>query len=238
MTDAPRNTPAVLLRTGLYYLAWAVTTIPFLALLPLALLPVRWVWPVLRVYFAIQIQLLRWICGIDYRISGREHLPDGPVILASRHDALWETVALPYEFDNPVVFLKEEILRWPVVGLVVRRLGHVAVRRQWSPDAMRADIAAVRDEVAAGRSVLIFPSGTRNPARRFEVQTGVAVLYRSLGIPCVPVVLDSVRVWPHRSWRRLPGTVNVRLLPAIEPGLSSREFVAQLSHAMRDPPEG
>jgi len=235
MTEREGNSPGTVLRSLFYYAVWPVATLPFLMLFPFVWLPRRIVWAVLKRYIALQSGLLRTICGIEYRVTGLEHLPEGPVILASRHEALWETLILPYVFDNPVVFLKEEIGRYPVVGTLIRRLGHVAVRRDWRPDAMRRDIAAVTGAVAQGRSVLIFPSGTRNPDRRYLVQGGVAVLYRTLDIPCVPIVLDSGRVWPHRSWLRRPGTVHVRLLPPIAPGLGARAFTEKLRWAMYRP---
>lgn len=220
--------PGVVLRSAAYHVAWVVLTCCFLLLYPAVLAPRKIVWAILKTYIRINIWLLRWICRIRAEVSGAEHLPDEPCILASRHESMWETIYLPWLFDNPLVMLKAEILRYPFVGRVARALGHVGVDRSGDPVALKQMFETVREDTATGRSVLIFPSGTRDPARRDRVQPGTAVLYRVLRRPCVPILLDSGKCWINRSWLRRPGTIHVRILPAIPAGLSARDFTGRL----------
>ncbi len=204
----------------------------YLVLLPA---PVRIGWPVWRAYVKLQLWLLRVICGLGYRVVGAENLPAGSAILASRHEAMWETLFLPVLFDNPAVLLKQEILRYPLAGPVARRLGYIGIDRTGAPEQAREALDAARAEAATGRRVLIFPSGTRDPRHRFRVQKGVAVLYRALGLPCVPVVLDSGDYWPYRSWMRRPGTITVRVLEPVPAGLRTTNFLQRLEAELARP---
>jgi 1-acyl-sn-glycerol-3-phosphate acyltransferase len=221
-----------------FAVATLITTAVFALIYPLILAPRRIVWSIVKVYIAVEIVWLRVICGIRYEVTGLENLPDGPCILASRHEAMWETIFLPWLLDNPAVFLKREILGYPLAGPVARKLGYIGVDRSGDLEAARQSFAQAREVTDAGRSVLIFPSGTRDPAQRSRVQTGVAVLYRQLGLPCVPVVLNSGDHWVYRSWLRRPGTIRVEFRPAIPAALPTRDFMARLERDLSSPPGG
>jgi len=220
------------LRSLLFHLASALVSLAFLPLFPLVLGP-RWlVWVILRRYVHIQLWLLQAICGLSYRLVGSENIPDGPVILAARHEAMWETLFLPLVFDLPAVILKQEILHYPLAGPIARKLGFIGVDRSGSPDGAKRTFDQARAVARGGRSILIFPNGTRDPARRFRVQKGVAVLYRALKLPVVPVVLDSGDYWIYRRWLRRPGVITVRVLPSIEPGLRTDALLSALEGEM------
>jgi 1-acyl-sn-glycerol-3-phosphate acyltransferase len=86
-----------------------------------------------------------------------------------------------------------------------------------------------RKRVAQGREIIIFPEGTRRaPGAPPDYKTGVVLLYEALGIPCVPVALNSGVFWPRRSFVRRPGTVVVEFLDPIPPGLPKAEFLERL----------
>lgn len=219
-------------RSVLFHLVSGVVTAAFLALFPLILAPRSVVWAVIKVYVRVQLWLLATICGLTYRIEGLENLPAGPCVLACRHEALWETLCLPVIFGNPAVFLKQEILRWPVAGAVARKLGYIGVDRSGSVDRVKHMFETARAITRSGRSLLIFPNGTRAPASRDRVQKGVSVLYRSLKLPCVPILLDSGDFWPYQSWMRRPGCITVRIGPALQPGLDADVFQNRLESAL------
>ncbi len=222
-------------RSVLFFLVCALLSLVFFIFLPLVFVPLKYGWPVWRFFVSLQLLFLRIICRQSYEIVGRGNLPNETAILACRHEAAWETFVLPVIFDNPAVFLKEEILRYPVAGSIARALGYIGVDRSGSLEKTREVIDDAKSKARDGRSFLIFPNGTRNPAHRFRVQTGVAVLYRALSLPCAPVVLNSGTFWPHKSWQIKPGTITVRVLPPIPAGLRTRDFVDKLTNDLKEP---
>jgi 1-acyl-sn-glycerol-3-phosphate acyltransferase len=242
MTALSPSTAAIRLRSAIFLVCSVLVTLAFLPLMVLLAAPRRMGWKVLRGYVGAQLWLLRRICGVRYRVSGAGHLPEGPCLLAVRHESLWETLFLPWYLGNPAVVLKREILHYPLAGPVARKMGYIGVDRSGDLAAARVTFAEARRAAAAGRRVLIFPSGTRRPGLRDRVQPGVAVLYRQLEAPCVPITHNSADCWPHRSWLRPPGVIEVRILPPIPPGLKTREVMQRLERdlgpEMRPEPNG
>lgn len=234
MGSLSENTLIVLLRSVVFHLCSGAVTLVFLIFLPLVWAPLRIGWPVWRGYVRAQLWLLRMICGQSFHIDAREVL-DQPVILASRHEALWESFVLPIVFDNPVMFSKDDVERYPVAGMISRKFGYIPLDRSGSAERTQDAFRTARTRSGEGRSFLIFPSGTRDPRYRFRVQKGVAVLYRMLGVPCVPIVLDSGRYWPHKSLMRRPGEIKVRVLPAIPAGLRTSQFLERLKADLASP---
>jgi 1-acyl-sn-glycerol-3-phosphate acyltransferase len=229
------NTTVIGVRSLIFHLVCGLVTLVFLLLYPVILLPRRFLWGVLRQYIRLQLLLLRMICGQRYRVIGAENAPSGPCIVAARHEAMWETFLLPLIFDNPAVVLKTEIMGYPIAGRLSRKLGFIGVDRSGAPEKVKKSFDAARRVARAGRSVLIFPSGTRNPARRHRVQGGVTVLYRLLKLPCLPVVLDSGDFWIYGRWLRRPGVITVRILEPIPTGLRASEFQARLEADLAQP---
>jgi 1-acyl-sn-glycerol-3-phosphate acyltransferase len=173
---------------------------------------------------------LRAVCRIDCEISGREHLPDAPYLIAARHQSMWETIVFHKVLDNPAMLAKDTLFAIPLIGALMRKNGHIPIDRSGSIDAFRRALGQAADAVKSGRTVLIFPQGTRAKQNNNDLKLGVLVLYRKLACTCVPVVLNSGKFWPASGWILRPGTIKVRILPAIKPGLTSKEFLVQIKH--------
>jgi len=235
MTPWFKNPIVLGIRTIVYYAVAFVVTLAFLLTYPLIYAPVWVAWGVLRAYTHTLLWLLRVIVGQTYEVEGLENLPDGVCILACRHEAVWETFFLPVIFDMPSVLLKQEILRYPIAGPLSRKFGFIGVDRSGSLAAAKRAFEEARVAAENGRRVLIFPSGTRNPAKRDQVQPGVAVLYRTLQQPCVPVVLNSGLFWRFDDWKLHPGTIKVRISAAIPAGLRASELMTQLKAELAHP---
>lgn len=183
---------------------------------------------VLRIYLRMLLSLLRHICGIDYVVHGREHIPDEPCLFASRHESAWENVFFQLILDNPAVVIKREITRYPIAGQVARMNKHIVTGRNGDVVEFRDVMKEAQEQMDTGRSVLIFPSGTRRAEDRNTIQSGVNALYRQLNCPCVPIVHDAGKCWPYGRLSKYPGTIQVRILPPIPPGLGKREFLKML----------
>jgi 1-acyl-sn-glycerol-3-phosphate acyltransferase len=172
---------------------------------------------------------LRLTCRLTHRMGGLDNLPAGPVIIASKHQSTWETLAFALLFPNAAIILKRELLFIPVVGWAMARAGHIGVERGDGAKALRNLVRQAKAAVAEGRSILIYPEGTRTPVgSELPYQVGTAALYRQLGIPVVPVALNSGVFWGRRKFIKWPGVIDVEVLPAIPPGLDRKTFMATL----------
>lgn len=164
----------------------------------------------------------RWILGIRQRIEGGG-IPAGPVLYASKHEAMYETLELVRILHHPAVVVKREITDFPLWAWVTRLYGLVPVDRDASASAMRAMLRATAPVRAAGRSLLIFPEGTRVPSGEAPpLRPGFAGLYRAMKLPVVPIALDSGSVWPRHGPKH-PGTITIRLGEPIPAGLPREE---------------
>ena len=181
------------LRSLAFNVGWYVgTTILAIVGSPILLMPRRYVvaWSLFWIDFCLG--WLRLTCRLTHRISGLENLPAGPVIFACKHQSSWETLAFSRLFPNSAIVLKRELLFIPIVGWAMARVGNIAVERGDGAAALRGLVRQAKAAIADGRSILIFPEGTRTPVgSQRPYQVGTAALYRQLGVPVVPVALNS-----------------------------------------------
>jgi len=230
------STPAIVLRSlvfsGLFYVN---ITLRMIVALPTILLPYSFLHGVLHRYASSTLWFLRVVCGTGVEWRGRDKLPAGPYIVACKHQSLWETFALFTVLPDPTFVLKRELMWLPLFGWLATKARMIPIDRGSHTKALTSMIAAARREAACGRQIVIFPEGTRrSPGAKPRYLPGVAFLYAELGLPCVPVALNSGLFWPRRSLRRYPGTVLVEMLDPIPPGLEKREFLSRLQSATEE----
>ena len=145
---------------------------------------------------------------------------------------MYETLELGRMLCNPAIVMKQELASIPVWGWAARRYGVIVVDREASAGALRRMLREAKVTLAAGRSVLIFPEGTRvAPGEQPPLRAGFAGLYRGLGLPVVPVAIDSGMVWLKHGPKR-PGTVTFRFGEPIPPGLPRAEIEARVHAAI------
>ena len=210
-------------------------TIRMIVALPTILLPYSFLHGVLRRYASSTLWFLRVVCGTKVEWRGREKLPAGPCIVACKHQSLWETFALFMLLPDPTYVLKRELMWLPLFGWLATKARMIAIDRGSHAKALASMTAAARREAARGRQIVIFPEGTRRPpGAKPRYLPGVAFLYAELGLPCVPIALNSGLFWPRRSLRRHPGTVLAEVLDPIPPGLEKREFLKRLQNATEE----
>ncbi|WP_393995406.1 lysophospholipid acyltransferase family protein [Xanthobacter cornucopiae] len=219
------------LRSFLFQVAFYATTTLFLfAFLPLLLLSRRATWRYAVLTWAKTVGvLLRVICGTRVQFAGRQNIPDGPLLIAAKHQSAWETVALLPLFADPAFILKRELTFIPLLGWYLAKAKMIPVDRGGGMSALKAITRRARVEVETGRQILIFPEGTRRPpGAPPDYKFGVAHLYGALGVPCLPVALNSGLYWPRRAFIKRAGTIRVEILPPIPPGLGRAAFMARL----------
>lgn len=184
----------------------------------------RWV----QMWLSYHALCARYLLRIVTRLEGS--MPAGPALYAGKHQSLYETFELARLASAPAIVMKRELGEIPVWGWAARRYGMIVVDRDASAGALRAMMKDARAIVAEGRSVMIFPEGTRvRPGERPPLKSGLAGLYKALGLPLVPVAINSGRLWPERGPKRA-GIITMRFAPPIPPG-EPRESVETRVHA-------
>ena len=168
----------------------------------------------------------RYLLGIRIRIEGI--IPDEPMLYAAKHQAMFETLELQSLLDGPAMALKQELADIPVWGWATRRYGALIVDRDASSTALRRMMREAKAAMQQGRSILIFPEGTRvTPGEQPPIKSGFAGLYALLRMPTIAVACDSGRLWPRRGPKHA-GTITFRFGEVIMPGLSRTEIEARV----------
>jgi 1-acyl-sn-glycerol-3-phosphate acyltransferase len=224
------RTAVTLVRSLIFNALFYLNTLVWLLIgLPTFFLPYRATIWVAKSWGRINVTLLR-VAGIEFELRGREKIPPGALIVASKHQSAWETFALLPLFDNPLFILKRELEWIPFFGWLLIKGRMVPVNRGAGSQALVEMTERARIELARVRQLIIFPEGTRRPAgAEPRYKYGVAHLYAAAGVPCLPVALNSGVFWPRRRALMLrPGTVVVEILDPIMPGLDKDVFFKRL----------
>lgn len=191
--------------------------------------PRRYAMMGLKTHALVSLWLLRTIVGTRMEVRGREKLPKPPFLVASKHQSAWDTFALIPIFTDPALVMKWELTLIPFYGWFSRKFEHVFVKRDRGPAALRQLVRDAQDRAQSGREVLIFPEGTRRaPGDEPDYKAGSVALYEGLGLPCVPMALNSGLYWPRRKLMRYPGTIIVEILDPLPAGMPRSEFRAEL----------
>lgn len=170
--------------------------------------------------------------GLTHRIEG-QMATDRQVIYAVKHQSAWETMVLYDLLQAPLVVLKKELLRLPVIGQFMQRAGVVPIDRSQGIASLRHMKQEAEKAVTTQRSLLIFPQGTRVAAQtKAPYHIGVYMLYQHTGLPVVPVALNAGMFWGRAAWRKDAGCITVAFLPEIKPGLDKKSFMHQLEQAI------
>lgn len=215
------------LRSLLFNLAfYGLTTILAFLLIPCLVTP-RSAQAAGRFWGWLSHKLL-YIAGLTHRNEGERHL-GAQVIYAVKHQSAWETLILYWQLGAPVVVLKKELMHIPVLGWFFARAGCIALDRKAGMAALRHLRAQAERAKSSGRSILIFPQGTRVRAgQSHPYQIGVFALYEQSGLPVIPVALNSGQFWGRRGFTKKPGQICVSYLPALPAGLTRKAFMQQL----------
>lgn len=219
------------LRTILFRVIFYGLSVPIVSTVPIsALFGQRAVIAHATVWTRFHRWAARWLLGIRIRIEGSR--PAGPALYASKHQAMFETLELQALLDGPAMVLKQELADIPIWGWAARRYGALVIDRDASATALRQMMREGKAAKAQGRSILIFPEGTRvRPGERPPLKSGFAGLYRTLGMPTVPVACDSGVLWPKKGAKHA-GTITFRFGDVIPPGLPREEIDARVYEAI------
>ena len=181
--------------------------------------------------------LFWWLLPVlGIRVVVRGTIPQHAVIVASKHQSAFETIASLHLWDRPAVVLKAELMRIPFWGYLARRHGSIPVERDASTKAMRTMMRAAEVAIAENRPILIFPEGSRIAVGQAPpLKPGVSGLYKLLKLPVVPLALDSGKIWPRGAFVKRSGTITLVFGETIPPGLDRKEAEARIHAAINRP---
>lgn len=184
---------------------------------------------VMRAWGASVTWLLRVICGVRVEVRGRQYIPKGAALIASKHQCMFDIFgAFPILADSCFISRKE-FARIPFFGFYIWKSRIVLVDREGGAKALKKMTADVQDRLKDARQVVIFPEGHRGePGVAGDYKPGVAALYRELGMPCTPLALNTGVHWPAHGFLRRPGTIVFEFLEPIPAGLKRGEFMRTL----------
>lgn len=221
-----------MIRSLLFITVFYANTAVFLVFgSPLLLGPRSWAMAGLRAHARASLFWMWLIVGTRIEVRGRDNLPDGPALIAAKHQSAWDTFALIPLFRDPAMIMKAELGNIPFYGWFSRKFEHILVKRERAAVALRQMIKDARDRAGKNRDIVIFPEGTRRkPGALPDYKPGIMALYDGLQRPCVPVALNSGCFWPRGNLLKRRGTIVVEILPPIPPGLPRQHFMNRLQH--------
>ena len=225
------------IRTALFYLVFIGQTAVLAIIVGLIGLiaggRTRLGWALAQYWCWSNVWILRIIAGVRTDVSGDAHIPPGGCIIAAKHQSDWDVFAIFPHTGRPAYIVKKELMRIPFFGWAARSLDCIEIDRQKGSAAIPEMMAQARSAVERGCRIVIFPEGTRKaPLAPPDYRQGIVRMYLDLGVPVVPVALNSGLYWGRNSLVIWPGTARARFLPPIEPGLTGEEFLARLKNAI------
>ena len=190
-------------RSVLFNILFFVTTTLFVVIgSPFLFLPRSWAMAALKVHARFELFLLRLIIGTKIEVRGREKIPDGPCLVASKHQSAWETFALIPIFRDPALLMKRELFWIPFHGWFSYKFQMIPVDRDKGPTALRRMLREAKKRIEDGREIIIFPEGTRRaPGAPPDYKTGIVLLYDALrrALPAGRAQLGPVLAAPQRD---------------------------------------
>ena len=190
---------------------------------------------IIRRYVKRMVQAMRLLAGIRIEARGRERLPQGAFIIASKHQSWGDGFATYDQFDDLAFVTGDHLEKFPLMSTVLRKLGAIVVNNCGGREARDALKDRSADAHAAGRKILIYPEG--NLARvgeKFRYRSGVWHMYRDFDMPVVPLATNLGLFWPQEESRKTPGVATLEFLEPIPTGLPKEEFLARLEAAIED----
>ena len=170
-------------------------------------------------------------------IKGKENIiKNEKFFIASSHQSMFETFYLQTIFNSPIFILKNELLKIPIFGWYLKKIGSISVNRNKTTKDNLGFIEKIKKSIqSSNRPILIFPQATRVlPEERIPFKKGVGRIYRELGIKCQPVAINSGRVWQKNNILKSNKSITISILNPINPGIDSNIFVTTIEKNIYD----
>tara|TARA_B100001173_G_scaffold282095_1_gene266737 strand:- start:107 stop:814 length:708 start_codon:yes stop_codon:yes gene_type:complete len=214
-------------------LLYAGLILIFILAMPTLFLPSKFTLFFGRISAKYMIFTMKIILNTKVYFHGLENLRKvESFFVASAHQSMFETFVLQIHLDGPIFILKKELLRIPLFGRYLKKIGAIEIVRETTTKENLDFFDKIKNKINnENRPLLIFPQGTRvKPYEQVPFKKGVGRIYDKLNLPCIPVALDSGKVWPKNSFMKYPGNINVSFLEPIMPGKNKEVFVKEIEN--------
>ena len=177
------------------------------------------------------VLILKLVMNTKVIFHGEENLKKvDRFFVASAHQSMFETFALQIPLDGPIFILKKELLNIPLFGWYLRKIGSIAIIRETTTKENLNFFGKIKKKLEESkRPLLIFPQGTRVKLdEQPPFKKGVSRIYKALNLPCIPVALNTGKVWPKNSFMKFSGDIHISFLEPIMPGKDNDEFLREI----------
>lgn len=214
---------------------WILSILYVLITLPALMLPGD---KIVRSLILSYVKSMRWslrvFAGIRHEIRGRENLPDGPFVIAAKHQSWGDGFLIYPEIENIAFVTGDHLEKFPFVGKILQKLGAIVIDTCGGGERKAASLSEglerIRDD---GRRILIYPEGHLAPIDyHFKYKSGVWHMAHGMNVPVVPVATNIGLFWSQEDHEKRPGTAILEFLPPMEPGENKNGFMAELTQAI------
>ena len=222
----------LILKSIIFYILLVFWTI-FMGIicLPFLILPNYLLKYPTKLWIKVIFIFLDIICNIKHKIDGRENIPKEGILIVSKHQSAFETLALFYYLYDCFFVHKKELFYIPIFGQYLYKYNMVAIDRDSGTKAMRKMLQKVKTKLLSGSSIIIFPEGTRKlPGSKPDYKTGFIGIYNHTKKKILPVAVNSGLCWPKKSWILKEGIITIKFLPLINHGLDKKVIFSEVQN--------
>ncbi len=205
----------------------------FILAIPTLILPDRFTIFFGRFSAKYIVLILKLVMNTKVIFHGEENLKKvNRFFVASAHQSMFETFALQIPLDGPIFILKKELLNIPLFGWYLRKIGSIAIIRETTTKENLNFFDKIKRRLEENkRPLLIFPQGTRVKfGEQPPFKKGAGRIYKALHLPCIPVALNTGKIWPKNSFMKFSGDIHISFLEPIMPGKDNDEFLKEIEN--------
>ncbi len=203
--------------------------------LPFLFMPSNMLWRPVRFWVAGIFFFLRYICKISHEIRGKENIPSGSILVASKHQSAFETFALFYYLPKVIFIHKKQLFLIPIFGQYLKKINMISIDRKGGAKTMRQMLKKAKEKLTNGFSLVIFPEGTRKkPGEKPDYKSGFVGVYKHLNSKILPVAVNSGNCWPKHTFIKKPGNIVISILKIIPAGLENSVVLDKVKKAIEE----
>ncbi len=207
--------------------------------IPFLILPSKYLKYPIKIWIKVIFIFLEKICNITHKIEGIENIPNETVLITSKHQSAFETLALYYYLNDCFFVHKKELFLIPIFGQYLYKSNMVSIDRTGGTKTMRKMLEEVKSKLESGSSIIIFPEGTRKiPGSKPDYKTGFIGIYNHTRKKILPIALNSGLCWPKHTWLLKSGVITIKILPIIKENYDKKTVLEKVKEQIEVASDG